>query len=213
MFKGMNKDMQCQGFQFELGKEYKETDIKLCSKGFHACENPLDVWSYYNPVDDNRFFEVEQSGKTETDGEKTVSEEIHIKAELKLMDFIKIGVDFLMKKAKSIKETSGDNAPAATSGYNAPAATSGRYAPAATSGNNAPAATSGEESIACAIGVQSKAKAVKSWIVLTDWRYDGGWKIKNIYHAKIGQKIKGTKIKPDVWYWFKEGKLNSHESL
>lgn len=54
--------MQCtpngEIFQYEIGKEYKEDEANLCHCGFHACENPLDVLSYYNNIDD-KFCEVE----------------------------------------------------------------------------------------------------------------------------------------------------------
>lgn len=48
-YKGFNKDMTCRGFQFEEGKSYEEKEVKLCSKGFHACENPIDCLNYYRP--------------------------------------------------------------------------------------------------------------------------------------------------------------------
>lgn len=54
VYKGTDKDMKCRGFQFDLGKEYVEEEAKLCEKGFHGCEYPLDVFSYYAPAD-NRF--------------------------------------------------------------------------------------------------------------------------------------------------------------
>lgn len=60
-YKGFNKHMQCTPngkiFQYEIGKEYKEDEANLCYCGFHACENPLDVLSYYNNIDD-KFCEV-----------------------------------------------------------------------------------------------------------------------------------------------------------
>ena len=53
-YKGFNKHMQCAPngkiFQYEIGKEYKEDEANLCHCGFHACENPLDVLSYYNKL-------------------------------------------------------------------------------------------------------------------------------------------------------------------
>lgn len=61
-YKGFNKHMQCAPngkiFQYEIGKEYKEDEANLCHCGFHACENSLDVLSYYNNIDD-KFCEVE----------------------------------------------------------------------------------------------------------------------------------------------------------
>lgn len=74
-YKGMNKDMQCapggKVFQFEPGKTYEKPVAKLCEHGFHACESPLNVWGYYPPVDDNRFFEVELDGVSDERGDDT----------------------------------------------------------------------------------------------------------------------------------------------
>jgi len=108
--------------------------------------------------------------------------------------------------------TSGNDAHANTSGYKAHANTSGDYAHANTSGYEAHANTSGYKAIACALGIESKAKAVKGWIVIVDWQWeDSQWTIKNIYHAKVGNKIKGIKIEPDKWYWFEDGILKEEK--
>ena len=51
--KGMNADMTCRGFQFELGKTYEhEGSVSCYNSGFHACPDdvhPLTVFSYYKP--------------------------------------------------------------------------------------------------------------------------------------------------------------------
>lgn len=64
-YKGFDKNLQCRGFQYEIGKEYEEKDAKACNCGFHACEYPLDVFGYYPPTN-SRFCEVEQSGTNTT---------------------------------------------------------------------------------------------------------------------------------------------------
>lgn len=48
-YKGFNENMTCQGFQYEEGKEYEEKEAVVCERGFHACEYPLDCFSYYDP--------------------------------------------------------------------------------------------------------------------------------------------------------------------
>ena len=39
-YKGFDKDLNCEDFQYEIGKEYEEKEVSASSKkGFHACEN------------------------------------------------------------------------------------------------------------------------------------------------------------------------------
>ena len=61
-YKGYDKDLKCRDFQFEIGKEYEEAEAEICKKGFHFCENPLDIFKYYKPNGKTRFTEVEGSG-------------------------------------------------------------------------------------------------------------------------------------------------------
>ena len=50
-YKGFSKDMTCLGYKYEEGKEYEhEGEVKVCSRGFHACERPLDCFDYYPPA-------------------------------------------------------------------------------------------------------------------------------------------------------------------
>ena len=62
-YKGMNSDMTCKGFQYEIGKSYKTDKAKLCEWGFHACLNPLDVFGYYFREENARYFKVKLSGE------------------------------------------------------------------------------------------------------------------------------------------------------
>ena len=54
-YKGFDKDLKCRGFQYEIGKEYEEKDIEMYHRGFHACENPLDIFTYCD-LTCSRFF-------------------------------------------------------------------------------------------------------------------------------------------------------------
>ena len=181
-YKGFDKNMQCRGFQFEEGMEYKhDGPVVACESGFHACENPLDVLFYYPPTNGNRYAETEQSGKLshhEQDS-KLASERIKIKAEINLTSIISAAVNFVCEKTKSIQEsnaattgkgsnaattgkgsnaaTTGYRANAATTGYRANAATTGYRANAATTGNYANAATTGEYANAATTGEGSNA--------------------------------------------------------
>lgn len=87
-FKGFDKDLKCRDFQYEVGKTYThDGETEICKSGFHACENPLDVWTYYGPAD-GRFCVVEQSEGIARHGDdsKIVSAKITIKAEIELVE-------------------------------------------------------------------------------------------------------------------------------
>ena len=87
-YKGMNSDMSCRDFYYEIGKTYKIDKVKLCEIGFHACLNPIDVLDYYPQSIKSRYFKVKLSGEiTKCDmgdtnvaaTEITILEEINIK--------------------------------------------------------------------------------------------------------------------------------------
>ena len=88
-FKGMNKDMTCLGFQYEIGKTYREDNIKICKKGFHFCKNLVDVFRFYKK-DEGRFFEIEASGEIMTQDVKGVASEITVLRELEKMEVNRI---------------------------------------------------------------------------------------------------------------------------
>ena len=161
-YKGFDENMQCRGFQYESGKEYKmDGNIKCCKRGFHACESPMEVWDYYDMLT-SRFAKVEQSGKIdkEDNSTKVCSSHIKIKAELKFADIINIGVEWLKditspSKVKTYGElndngdrrkqigSSGDYAQIGSSGYSAKIGSSGDYAQIGSSGYSAKIGSSG----------------------------------------------------------------------
>ena len=219
-YKGYDKNLQCRGKQYEIGKEYTEPSAVACESGIHFCENPFDVWNYYPLQDGNRFTEVEGSGKLSTHGDdsKVAASNVKIGVELSLKGMIEAGIKFIFEKTKSSKETTattGDYANAATTGYSANAATTGYRANAATTGNRANAATTGYRAnaattgnncIAAALGQNSKAKgALGNWLVVGEWEQDKdyNWLLIGVATAKVD----GKKIKPDKWYTAKNGKL------
>jgi len=165
-YKGMDSKMQCQGFQYEVGKEYKaEGDVSLCHNGFHACEGPLDVFDFYNPAN-SRFFEVEQGGDTKSDGTKTVSSKIKIKAEIELAWLIQAGVKFILERVKSIKTNTGgrsvatntgDRSVATNTGFSSAAMNTGFSSAAMNTGDGSAATNTGDRSAATNTGFRSAA--------------------------------------------------------
>ena len=156
-YKGFDKDLKCRGFQYELGREYQETEALLCRKGFHACENPLDTFRYYPPTD-SRYCEVEiaDNGPRNSDDAKVCGEKIKIGAEIGLDGVIKDGVQFILEMCKGSAE---DHA----SGTSGNAAASGVCGNAAASGENGNAAASGVRGNAAASGVWGNAAASGAW--------------------------------------------------
>ena len=153
-YKGFDKNMQCRGFQYEVGKEYNmDGEIKCCNRGFHACKSPLEVWDHYDMLN-SRFAEVEQSGKIEKEENSTkiCSSRIKIKAELKLSDIINIGVEWLKNVTSPSKvKTDGafnDNGDRkkqiGSSGDSAKIGSSGDYAQIGSSGDSAKIGSSGD---------------------------------------------------------------------
>ena len=152
-YKGFDKDMQCRGFQYEVGKEYDmDREIKCCNRGFHACKSPLEVWDYYDMLK-SRFAEVEQSGKIDEEEKSTkvCSSHIKIKAELKLADIINIGVEWLKDvtspskvKTDGVLNDNGDRKKQiGSSGDYAKIGSSGDYAKIGSSGDSAKIGSSG----------------------------------------------------------------------
>ena len=161
-YKGFDKNLRCRGFQYKIGGIYEmDGKIKVCNRGFHACESPFDVFDYYTMID-SRFCEVEQDGNIskEDRGTKICSSKIKIKAELKLADMINLGIEWLKeitlpeKIKTSIKDnssgnyakigSSGDEAQIGSSGYGAQIGSSGDDAKIGSSGNNAKIGSSGD---------------------------------------------------------------------
>ena len=144
-YKAFDKNMQCRGFQYEVGKEYEmDGEIKCCDRGFHACKSPMEVWDHYDMLS-SRFAEVEQSGKIdeEVNSTKVCSSRIKIKAELKLADIIKVGVE-LLKDITSPTKVKTDIEKNDNGGYSAQIGSSGDYAQIGSSGNSAQIGSSGD---------------------------------------------------------------------
>lgn len=161
-FKGFDKRLRCRGFQYEVGKEYREPGALLCCKGFHACENPLDTFRYYPPTD-SRYCEVEidDNGQRNSDDSKVCGEKIKIGAEIGLDGVIKAGAQFIFETCKGSAEdrASGTRGNAAASGASGNAAASGVSGNAAASGTSGNAAASGMRGNAAASGESGNAAA------------------------------------------------------
>ena len=85
-FKATDKNMQCRGFQFELGVWHKHNgEIAMCESGFHFCEYPSGPWSFYSN-EGTRIFKVEARGVIK--GEGPGADLKHVAMEIRLIEEI-----------------------------------------------------------------------------------------------------------------------------
>ena len=176
-YKGFNKNLQCQPdddkppFQYEVGKEYEESEAELCSCGFHACEFPLDVFGYYPPAD-SRYCEVELDAIEEKEGDsKRTGKKIKIGTEIGLDGIIKAGVKFILEKAESCDKGTDDQSAATNTGNRSIATNTGNWSAATNTGDWSAATNTGDWSAATNTGYQSAATNTGDWSVATNTGY------------------------------------------
>ena len=173
VYKGTDKDMKCRGFQFELGKEYEEAEAKLCNKGFHGCEYPLDVFAHYNPAD-SRFFVADLDGVTdEAKGDsKRAGTKIKLRAEIGIAGIVKAAVEYIKEKAESSKNQTGNRSAATNTGDRSAATNTGNWSAATNTGDWSAATNTGNCSAATNTGNWSAATNTGNWSAATntgDW--------------------------------------------
>ena len=208
-YKAMDKNMQCRGKQYEVGKTYYEDKADCCHAGMHACENPLDVLHYYPLKDSPRFFEVECGGNVDKGGEdsKLACTELTVKGEVNFAGLVKATVNAVFNRVKDKEPfSSGDYSTAGSSGDYSTAGSSGYYSTAAATGAYCRAKANGKDNIAVANGAHSKARGILGcYLVLTEYDDDG-----NMLWAKMA-KVDGARIKENVWYTLKNGEFAEAE--
>ncbi|EAY5274582.1 hypothetical protein LN61_21175 [Salmonella enterica] len=231
-FKGFNKDLKCRDFQFEIGKTFHhDGKVEACVSGFHACECPFDVFSYYSPAD-SRFAETISFGITNREGDgdtKIASASITIKAELTLPQFIQRGIEWIWSKIdKSLEQqimcgnrsaaTNTGNRSAATNTGNRSAATNtGNWSAATNTGNWSAATNTGNCSAATNTGNWSAAEVSGSQSVAAAFGIEGkaraseGGAIVLCYRDEDGElihirasKVGENGIMPNTWYQLNE---------
>ena len=181
-YKAFDQNMQCRGFQFDVGQTYEhDGPVKACESGFHACENPLDVWSYY-PLD-SRYAVVELGGDVSRhDGDsKIAAARITISAEIALPQIISDGIAYLMGRCRGAR---GDNSQLAASGD---------YSQLAASGYGSQLAASGENCVCVAASPGSTARAGAGGAIALTYHDGKRYRIAVAYVGENG-------IEPNVDY-------------
>ena len=215
-YKGMDANMQCRGFQYEVGKEYETDEAAACEAGFHACEYPLDVLKYYVPAE-SRYAVVEQSGKISKSGEdtKVASTKIKIVAEIGIAGLVKAAVEYTKTRAKEepgghatgnrcAASATGYRGAASATGYQGAASATGYRGAASATGNQGAASATGKAGVALAAGFGCKAKGALGCAICVVERgnWDGEtYPIINIKAAIVDGDI----IKADTYYMLING--------
>ena len=187
-YKGFDKDLKCRGFQYEIGKTYQhDGDAKACESGFHACEHPLDVLSYY--AAGSRYALVEQSGQLSRHGDdtKVASSKIKIKAEIGIAGLVSAAVEYVNSRCGPVDPES-------------PASATGDHGAASATGCRGAASATGYQGAAMAAGFNSRVMGAKGNALFAVYRKENG----SILHAKAAIVGEGG-IKDGVWY-----SLNKH---
>ena len=163
-YKGFNQDWTCLGYQYEVGKTYEHRgDVKACNSGFHACEYPLDVLSYYSPAV-SKFAVVKMSGETSKDSDDTkiASAKITIETEINLPEMVKKAVKWIKGKVD------WDAAKISNTGYQSAATNTGYQSAATNTGNQSAATNTGDQSAATNTGDWSAATNTGDWSAATN---------------------------------------------
>ncbi len=231
-FKGFNKDLKCRDFQFEIGKTFHhDGKVEACGSGFHACECPFDVFSYYSPAD-SRFAETISFGITDREeygDTKIASASITIKAELTLPQFIQRGIEWIWSKIdKSLEQqimcgnrsaatNTGNRSAATNTGDRSAATNTGNWSAATNTGNLSAATNTGNWSAATNTGDRSAAEVSGSQSVAAAFGIEGkaraseGGAIVLCYRDEDGvlihiraSKVGENGIMPDTWYQLDE---------
>ena len=223
-YKGFDKDLKCNGKQYVLGETFEEPEAKLCERGLHYCEHPLDCLGYYAPGRGSRYAQVIAENPEEETGDdsKRVTKKLTIGSELGLHGVIDAAVEFVFARVEPAKtnsnsgfkgaaSNSGDGGAASNSGFKGAASNSGFKGAASNSGdwgaafNNGyegRAETDAEKSIAVSCGYQGIARGnLGAWLVLAERADDG-----EIKHVRCG-KVDGKVLLPGVFYQLKNKKF------
>ncbi|MBF6967107.1 hypothetical protein HN241_14145 [Acinetobacter baumannii] len=166
-YKGFDKNLQCRGFQYEIGKTFEHKGkVKACGSGFHACEYPLDVFGYYAPGELNRFAVVEQSGELSRDSDdtKVASKSITIKAEVDIPFLVKAAVEYTTSRCEPIKKespafTDQNRGQAVATGYNSASSATGYKSASSATGYKSASSATGDNSASSATGYNSASSA------------------------------------------------------
>ena len=222
-FKGFDKDLKCRDKQYAIGETFTEDDTKLCEYGMHFCENPHDIFGYYEAGNNNRFCEVEASDVSDEreNDSKRVAKTLFVKAEISVFQICKIAVstffeNFGFKKKIESADCNEAGYKGAANAGDWGAANAGDYG-AANAGNygaanagNYGAANAGNYGVAI-VSNDGKVKGGLGCILVArniEYNYDANRYEVSDWACAI---VDNNKIKADTWYHLIDGELKEYQ--
>ena len=204
VYKGTDKNMQCRGKQYVLGKKEVDDGAICCgNKGYHSCEAPFDVLRHYPNINGNRFFEAEAGGtidQKENNDTKLASSELTLKSEINFAGLVKAQIEYTRKKAKT-GTIGGDGSNLAGGDWSN---LSGGDKSNLTGGYKSRLAGGNSSLIIGRNGCNVKG-GLHSVVVLTEWEYDDNYNYVPI--AVKAAIVDGVRIKADTWYKLANGEF------
>jgi hypothetical protein len=179
--KAFSLDWTCRGYQYEVGKTYEhDGEVQACHGGFHACENPLDTFAYYEPGR-SRFAVVEMSGEfsRHADDSKIASGRIKIKAEIGIPEIVSRTIAWITARCtpadakhaegyrsassatgyRSASSATGDSSASSATGYRSASSATGDRSASSATGNSSASSATGNSSASSATGNSSASSA------------------------------------------------------
>ena len=159
-YKGFNRDLTCRGKQYEVGKEYEEDRAQSCECGMHACEYPLDCFSYYDPAH-SVYYEVEQSGDLSRRGDdsKVASTKMKIGAEINIAGMVKASINYIRERIKEEKGSDDDYGASSATGYKGASLATGDYGASSATGDYGASSATGDYGASSATGYKGASLA------------------------------------------------------
>ena len=214
-YKGFNKDLTCRGFQYKEGETYHTEEAELCEKGFHACENPLDCFGYYEPGESvYHEVEVDELAEGEREDSKVCGKTIKIGAALDVAGICKAHFEYVSSRTTNHDQgkdgsslSAQDRSSLAARDWSSLAARN--WSSLAAQDRSSLAAqdwsslAAGQNSVLAAFN--SKAKAgLGSIIAIANRKFDGEKWVVTDWAAGV---VDGEKIKADTWYKVENGQF------
>lgn len=182
-YKGFDENWKCRDYQYKVGETHEHKgDVEVCESGFHACEYPLDVFSYYEPSS-SKFAVVEMSDEiSRQDGgdSEIAAAKIHIKAEIKIHELVQNAVDWIKAKIDwsnnftsntskcSVATNTSKCSVATNTGYHSVAINTGDQSVSTNTGYRSTAINTGYQSVVTNAGNCSVAINTGNWSAATN---------------------------------------------